>query len=199
MAALSLVLCVTAAILWGRSYSKWDSFDYGTANSASRTLSLRHLASANGMIGLHNSRWEFAQSGAAEQVEMQWHTGGFSGHSQPPPTINLIWIYEDKFDFWDSSGVAFKHEPSYQTSLNYGWHSSIVGRVTVSHWMLCVPYWVFVLVTTVLPLTAARSYLLRWRQSRNGLCAVCGYDLRATPDHCPECGTVPVKAAEAKA
>ena len=51
-----------------------------------------------------------------------------------------------------------------------------------------------------LTLTGALFYLsypalqdfLRGRQSarwaRNGLCPACGYDVRSTPDRCPECG-----------
>jgi hypothetical protein len=57
-----------------------------------------------------------------------------------------------------------------------------------------VPYWLAAATTAVLPLLWARiatARLRRARRSRRNHCPSCGYDLRATPGRCPECGKVP--------
>jgi hypothetical protein len=52
------------------------------------------------------------------------------------------------------------------------------------------PFWSLLLLCAALPVVRVGLAMRRRRVRRSGLCAVCGYDLRATPERCPECGAV---------
>jgi hypothetical protein len=58
-----------------------------------------------------------------------------------------------------------------------------------------LPYWLLVLLTGTPPLAWLAMRPWRWHPPV-GLCPRCGYDLRATPDRCPECGAVPAAKGE---
>lgn len=52
-----------------------------------------------------------------------------------------------------------------------------------------VPCWVMLVLFGVLPLMPLVSAIRRLRRHKSvGTCQHCGYDLRATPERCPECG-----------
>jgi hypothetical protein len=66
-------------------------------------------------------------------------------------------------------------------------------------WWVFVDYWTIIVLTAILPACSLRG---RWRRSsrrQRGLCPTCGYDLRASKDRCPECGTPIANARKATA
>ena len=54
--------------------------------------------------------------------------------------------------------------------------------------LLTVPHWAIGLPGLVVPLLMLSRAWRRRRREAKGLCPACGYDLRATPARCPECG-----------
>jgi hypothetical protein len=59
--------------------------------------------------------------------------------------------------------------------------SSFGGKVYLSHWLISS-------IAAPLPALALLKWLRRVRRYGEGMCQVCGYDLRASEGRCPECG-----------
>src|SRR4051812_22642149 len=57
--------------------------------------------------------------------------------------------------------------------------------------LVAFPHWSLVLISAIAPVVWFRT---RPSRVRPGMCARCGYDLRATPTRCPECGFIPADA-----
>jgi hypothetical protein len=89
--------------------------------------------------------------------------------------------------FRDKAAYPFAASPTSPLYQRLGFLASTTGYDL----LLVAPYWTVALVLTPLPLFWARATqrrLQRRSRRRHGLCTECGYDLRATPERCPECG-----------
>ena len=59
-------------------------------------------------------------------------------------------------------------------------------------WEFRAPMWAVAGVLAAAPILQVARWG-RGRTSAGKLCPTCGYDLRATPERCPECGTIPAR------
>jgi hypothetical protein len=71
-------------------------------------------------------------------------------------------------------------------------YSKDVDRINVTWFHLVLPNWLLLVVVGLIPavfvVRPGVRYLTRSRHPTRGRCSRCGYDLRATPCQCPECG-----------
>lgn len=61
-------------------------------------------------------------------------------------------------------------------------------RYTPGEYVLIIPHWFAALVFLPAPALLLRIRLRKRSRIVRGLCLRCGYDLRASPERCPECG-----------
>lgn len=83
--------------------------------------------------------------------------------------------------------------PAGRLGFGFAW-SNVEARWLFMLWRreIFLPFWFITAITALLPALAATRMLLRHRRTHRKLtgriCIICGYDLRASKDRCPECG-----------
>jgi hypothetical protein len=78
----------------------------------------------------------------------------------------------------------------YAEDWKYGYFSAGAG-----HGQLTFRWWNVFILTGILPAAWGVMRYCRHRIVKAGRCLTCGYDLRATPERCPECGAMPKAAS----
>jgi hypothetical protein len=155
---VSLLLCVAVVVLWVRSARTADEWH------RSRGFEQVWISSDRGYLGLHSIAADTSTGGPGDPPKWYWWKNvGATGYYRALPT-------------WAALGVG------YHIQTTQSWD----GRVGhIRHWW--TSYLNVCLLSAVLPALWVTRAVRRRRHGEN-VCPSCGYDLRATPDRCPECG-----------
>jgi len=182
---VSLVLCVGVVVLWGMSYR---------AEGGGQAV-VRHWGHRlHPNYTKYYDAWEFDGINARGRCSAVFLLRGCAsgpGRYEATPGARGLRLEFGKIERNRQSLVEHFLEPQQSAGemagVRYAWQARWCG--------VSVPHPLMAGVLAVLPVWAGVRRRLRLRGRREGgvICAECGYDLRATPGRCPECGMVPAR------
>jgi hypothetical protein len=172
-AMLSILLCLATAIQWRRSYRTEDD--------------LVHFGHPLcGALHTMNGSLAFVYTNAI------WSNPHFEYSTQTPRAGINYANPSGKNPFWGRLGFCFIYG-SGPTNLRQNRLPPGMSYPPVQRFCeILVPLWFVMLLCAAFPVWRFVVEPVR-SPKQPGCCPVCGYDLRATPDRCPECGTIPPK------
>jgi hypothetical protein len=198
LATISLLLCVATVGLWLRSY--WKFVDFGRiSTSRTPTAYTQHLIRLGSINGKFLFTWR--------DIIWLWSNPGTTYVNQRWDSENGTYLrQEERFDPYRTFPKQSMGEQSwevkfagcqYKRLIEIANSRNIIDKTTLDPGLkgvvIIVPHAYVCAVTAILPLILISKWRKRQNAKRMGLCSHCGYDLRATPDRCPECGKVAEK------
>jgi hypothetical protein len=188
LTAGSLLLSAAVVVVWVRSHFAGDCVVYCTASATRPFFGGFALISTGGVVEASWTTWRFDRTEALD-VFVRTHGVGLAYRSGEPSPPNIEWrpwwvsLGFDAQSYTDTSNeYRFRQNPKAVEPL--GKRTLRATTVTFPHWL---PWLVF-LAAGWATVRRVIYYATRKTGNSGGKCRSCGYDLRATPDRCPECG-----------
>ena len=176
LTALSLLLCLGVCALWVRGNFTGDEWLWIRAENrgASHFVWYFALASGHGGVALSCDAevYDLSSVSAPERAQpvgrWRWRRHLTGPPAYPSPA------------FFSSAAPPSGFFARWSTSPD-----TVRREVIVPCWTVALP----ASIPSMIWLMRRRRNSIRRRRQDRGLCSRCGYDLRATPGRCPECGT----------
>ena len=184
LAAVSALLFVATCVLW-----VWSYFQFVDAGRMTTTHTPEVFTQHYIRLGAIDGRFIFtwrdiiwpAVNSSKADVEKRWDKeNGTYLKLDRRFDINEIYPKAPNDRSWEFRFAGFRLDRKIQDA-----GSRYRGMIGV---VIYVPQIYLLALFAVYPTVVAAKWR-RERRSRKGFCPSCGYDLRATPERCPECGT----------
>jgi hypothetical protein len=124
-------------------------------------------------------------------VTLEWYEASGPRRARPSLRLGALGLYLESAETtvetprWLSPGAQ-----PYRTVWEWWENLGPLPPIPYDGWKLILPLWSILVVSLVLPVGCLGRYRRAATRRRRGRCPACGYDCRATPDRCPECGTI---------
>lgn len=179
---LLLAVFLAVIVLWVRSYCRCDvlSDTRRGENDGWKTAIGPELSSRLGWL---SADWTVVSWPAKRVIPDDYFRGGF--YRTSVPAGDTIGHAREEYGLgsvrWGRDWLHL-YSKSNEPRLYYDSHV-----LRVQHWLLAMICGAWPMTSLFL---ATRRAIKRRRLMQAGCCKACGYDLRATPQRCPECGAV---------